>query len=398
MTREEVYQSCLDALKDHQVLILEAATGLGKTRMSIDLINHYLENQIGKKRILILVAKTVHKQNWLAEIDKWGGFKGDIQIVMECYESLKKHEGETFDFIIMDECHHLQSELRQDLFLSLKINHKAIGLSATIPRDLKRWFCAFFHTKIVKASIEEAIQSNILPTPKIMLIPLTLDDNQLTETIEINPKTKGKTYYGYYKDLWTYKSKKLHAIIKCTQKQKSDWLNKEVTYKKNTWERTHLEALKFSWLKACADRLKFLALAKNNIVLEILAHLQDKRTLTFCNNIEQTETLGKYCIHSKNNSAEDILNLFNTHRIDHITACQIMNEGVNLTDCQYGIFANINASDIIIKQRQGRILRHEHPVMVIPYYKGTREEELVRKMFKDYDKSLIHICHDIKEL
>ena len=53
---------------------------------------------------------------------------------------------------------------------------------------------------------------------------------------------------------------------------------------------------------------------------------------------------------------------------------------MNLSNCRIGIYANLNSSEIIIKQRLGRILRHEKPVIVIPFYKGTREEELVAKM------------------
>ena len=39
MTRKEVYSACEVALTKSNVLLLEAATGLGKTKISIDLIN-----------------------------------------------------------------------------------------------------------------------------------------------------------------------------------------------------------------------------------------------------------------------------------------------------------------------------------------------------------------------
>ena len=62
---------------------------------------------------------------------------------------------------------------------------------------------------------------------------------------------------------------------------------------------------------------------------------------------------------------------------------------MNLVECRVGIYANLNSSEIIIKQRLGRILRHKDPILIIPYYKGTREEGLMDKMLEDYNPALI---------
>lgn len=64
---------------------------------------------------------------------------------------------------------------------------------------------------------------------------------------------------------------------------------------------------------------------------------------------------------------------------------------VNLTNCRIGIYAALSSSEIRIKQRLGRILRHKDPLIVIPYYKGTRDEEIVKDMLKDYNPDLIQI-------
>ena len=71
---------------------------------------------------------------------------------------------------------------------------------------------------------------------------------------------------------------------------------------------------------------------------------------------------------------------------------------MNLSNCRIGIYAHLNSSEIIIKQRLGRILRHKSPVIVIPFYKGTREEELVAKMLEDYNPQLIHTVENITDI
>lgn len=71
---------------------------------------------------------------------------------------------------------------------------------------------------------------------------------------------------------------------------------------------------------------------------------------------------------------------------------------VNLTNCRIGIFCNLNSSEIVVKQRVGRILRHKSPIIIIPYFKDTREEELVEKMIEDYNKELIKTLNNINDL
>jgi superfamily II DNA or RNA helicase len=90
--------------------------------------------------------------------------------------------------------------------------------------------------------------------------------------------------------------------------------------------------------------------------------------------------------------------MFNTNKIKHITAVNILNEGVNLTNCRVGIFCNLNSSEIIVKQRVGRILRHKYPVIIIPFFNGTREQELVEKMVEEYDKNSIIVVDDIRSI
>ena len=95
--------------------------------------------------------------------------------------------------------------------------------------------------------------------------------------------------------------------------------------------------------------------------------------------------------------------MFNTKKINHITACNILNEGCNLTDCQVGVFVSINSSDIMTKQKNGRILRHKNPIIFILYYKNTREEEIVNTMMENYNPKLVAVLkpeqlNDIKTI
>lgn len=71
---------------------------------------------------------------------------------------------------------------------------------------------------------------------------------------------------------------------------------------------------------------------------------------------------------------------------------------MNLVNCQVGIYANLNSSDTIVKQRMGRLLRHKNPVLIVPYFVGTRDEELVNKMLENYNPELVTMINDYKKI
>lgn len=399
MTREELSSICIDSLRENNCILLELATGVGKTKISLDMVKCLISMKAKQSKIsmLLLVAKTVHKQTWLDEITKWGGLHGLDSLTIECYESLKKHEGEHFDIIVMDEVHHVGSDKRLDILKTIS-HDTMIGLSATIPKKLKSYLQYEYHAKVISCDVTKAIESDILPEPKIIFFPLRLDNTKPTEHIELNPKAKGPIHKGTYNQLWTYKKMKVHAIISCTQRQRVNEYDSVINYEKKRYMLTRQEFLKNKWLFDCGERIKYLANLKNNIVNHILYKLENERTITFCKTIEQAECLGKYAIHFKNKDSNTIYKLFNDRKINHITSVNILNENVNLVDCKYAIFANYSASEVCSAQRCGRALRHKSPIIIMPYYELTREEEIVKEMVKDFKEESIYTIHNIYEL
>lgn len=71
---------------------------------------------------------------------------------------------------------------------------------------------------------------------------------------------------------------------------------------------------------------------------------------------------------------------------------------VNLTNCRIGVYATLNSSDRMITQKLGRILRHPKPIIIIPYYKYTRDEEIVKKMCENYNPDLIKTINNLSEI
>lgn len=389
MNREEILDLGHSNILTHHCMIAELPTGFGKSKFAIDMASDIcskvFKDDECEANILILVAKTVHKQIWIDEMNKWGGIPSS-HIVIECYESLKAYKNCIFDMVICDEAQHL-SDRRLEILSTITINYNLLCLSATLPKSIKGYLKYKYNTYCIKTTLQNAIDNEVLPDPTIYLIPLKFD-KQIDQTIIRNGGKKLKIVECNFHERWDYyKRTDVEVHVKCTKDQYLQDLNSSIEYYK---KRNYNERMKRKWLKLCGDRLKWLAKCKNEYILTMLNYFKDYRTLTFCSSIEQSEILGKNCIHSKNKKSTEVLDKFNKKKIKHITSCNVLNEGVNLVDCRIGIFANLNASDIIVIQRLGRLLRHKDPVIIIPYYPETREEELVNKHLEGYNRDLIH--------
>ena len=388
MTREEILQEVLQISNKNKLLML--GTGVGKTRIALELINQIQP----RGKILIVIPRLVLIQNWKDEFIKWGYEKYLPQVEFVTYVSLPKKAGEHYDTICLDEAHHLSERCLQavpyikseyNILLSATIKSKSIPLLKNLFSDLY----------IYRVSLSKAIENEILPEPKIILIPFTLDNISQTELYRVqvkNPNRRTITYQQWLKGKWKYLNldvKPYGVDIMCTQQQKyneiqgyMDSINKKTS--KSVWDIVTLKQLG-------RERLQMLAEIKSDFVKQLLKYLKNYRTLTFCYDIKQTEELGKYCINSKNKKSQEYLDMFNNKKIKHITAAAMLNEGMNLSSCRYGIFANYNVSELCYIQRIGRLLRHKEPVIILPFYKNTKEQDIIADMIKDYDKSLITI-------
>ena len=304
--------------------------------------------------------------------------------------------------MVFDEVHHLSELKREYLDSILKVNPnvKLLFLSATIPRDIMDYMKSLGTYNIVKGNIADGIKDEVLPTPMIYTIPLYLDNIKCTEEIVKNPRCSNPVTCNYI-ERWNFikrfTSRKI--IIKCTQKQYYNELSDKIDWYKRKFMFNKTVIFKNKWLRAAGERIKWLSEQKVDICQSIISLLQDQRVLLFCNNIEQSLKFKDYApINSKNKNALKNLEDFNNSKINHISSVNMLSEGMNLTNCRVCLFCNLNASEILSQQKFGRSLRHPKPIVIIPYFKDTRDEELKDKMLKDYDSSMIKEITDIKDI
>lgn len=384
-SREEIEQFL--ERDDHLRYVMELSTGVGKTKLSLLKMAQW-KRQFGGK-FLIVIPKLVLIDNWKVEFEKFGYSELLKDVVFTTYNSLQKHMDIEWTSIIYDEIQHLSDRCK---LIQQKMKYKCfIGLSATIKRDMKYWLWSNVRgLEWIKMGLKDAIDNDVLPNPKVILIPLKLDNGMISEVYVKNPKAK-KSLEVAYKDRNKCWDKSIKYNIHCTQQQ---WYNETETM--IAWLDQH--APRFAYLKKCNDRLKWLSEKKTGFVKDLLKRITRHRVIVFCSSIAQSKELGMNSINSKDGIAQDVLDKFNNKEINKVTAVSMLNEGINAVDCKIGVFANLNSSEVVTVQRSGRCLRHKKPVIIIPYYINTRDEQLMNKMIQNYDPNMIVKINDLNEL
>lgn len=399
MTREETRDSILQLTNPN--ILCELPTSFGKSKIALDLIKHKFPNK-DNIHILIVIPRLVLIDNWKEEFKKWGmeNYLDIIEFVT--YVSFPKKCG-VWDMVIFDEAHHLSDRCRDKIRTYTKEGmpyitmRNCLLLSATVGRRLLNEFISLFDDLyICTVTTKQAIEADILPDPMVCLIPMYLDNVNITCQIVKNKTQKKELIIPYSKKFDFAKVKNRRIVIPCTQKQYYDDMSSLIRYYKKAKEESSFAGQQY--LRKSGERLKWLSEQKSNFVKYLLTLLYRQRTLTFCNSIAQTAALGTFCINSENTKQSmKYLELFNNGDIDHITACNMLDEGINLVNCRVGVYAVLNSSERMIKQKLGRLLRHPKPVIIIPYFVGTRDEEIVKKMLEDYNPELVKTITNLKE-
>lgn len=384
--RKEAAKEVLSSTAEN--LLIEFPTGFGKSKLAIDIIAKYKP-----ENVLIVIPRLVLIDTWRQEFTKWKKKTLLKKVTFVTYVSYPK-KADKWDMVIYDECHHLSDRCIEAL--SAFQVKRSILLSATVGRKIKDKLKANFQDlKSFSISARKAMKEDVLPTPKVYLLPLKLDNTVINQTIVKNPK-KGNPLKIPFSLRWQYKNVKDRRIeIYCTQAQYYQDISAYINWCK---ERVFNKIFENLYLRKAGERLKWLSDQKTSLIKAILHNLRDERVLTFCNSIKQTEAVSYYCINSDNKESQQNLEMFNKGEINHISACNMLDEGINLSSCRIGLYASLNSSERMIVQKLGRILRHPEPVIIIPYYEHTRDEEIVNKMCENYDSNYIYKLNNINEL
>lgn len=397
ITRDIAISKATLLARKHNNIILQWATGVGKSKAAIEIIADYGRAIDSYPSVLLVVAEIAHKDNWYKEFEKWEALEYWEYVEMDCYASLKNHRNSKYDIIILDEGHHSGTDIRLDILKTIQTT-KVIVLSATLDsknfESLEDIFGQFTSFNI---NLTNAIENNLLPVPKIYLFPLKLDNQSANQTfvLERGKKDKRKTITCSFSQRWTYWKDKnnypdIRLEVKCTENEKYNFLSEQFEYYKNQYFLTRQEHLKNKWLLIGSERKRFLGENKSKYVLHLLQQLRNKRFICFCSSIEQAELLGSSnAIHSDKKHSQHIIQSFNNKEINSLFAVGMLQEGQNLIDINAGVIVQLDGQERVFIQKFGRTLRSESPEQYIFYYENTRDQEYLENALEGINPEYI---------
>lgn len=390
--KTQLQEKEFETLRKNYRVLLKWATGCGKSKMTIDLINNALNTFSADTpvKVLFVIAEKAHKKNWEEEFKRWQLKKERTSIEIICYASLHKKADSSYDIIVFDEAHHLFTEKRMAAAETIHTSY-VYALSATLSSaHIDMLESIFGKFAISTVTLQNAIDKDILPNPKIFVIGLDLDPVTVNQEIVVG---KNPTIIVDWEHRFKYKGKNVSYTIKCTEMQKYIYITNDIEYWKRRYEFSRNAIFHNRWVNCGSQRKRFLGELKTDYLKQIISGFSKKtRYVCFCASINQATTLSKAnTISSKKTSKHNqaIIDAFNNKSINSIYAVGMITEGMNLKDIQVGVIAQLDGKERLFIQKFGRSLRADDPVTVIFYYRNTQDEIYLKKALENIDEKYV---------
>ena len=365
--RDRVQQEAIEAIiKNKGRGILTLATGIGKSKITIDYANKIRAKSIA----LIVPTQKLRDENWKDEFIKWDSEKLWNKVIRICYQSAHKIKDNNFDLVIMDELHSI-TELNSQFFDN-NYCKDIIGLTATFPKeDIKKDILKSLGLKVIyNLDIDQATELGIVSPFKITVIYTKLDD----KVAYIPAGNKIKSFLS-------------------TEKNQYNYINTVIRKAKNTYEpdKDKVEK-KINFLLLKRMRLIYNLRSKANTARYFLNNYinPEERTLVFCGSIDQANNICKYKYHSE--SGDEDYNKFKSLKINQLSCVQSLDEGENIPLLDNAIIVQLNSQERNLIQRIGRLIRYRegHTAKVYIFCcLDTQDEVWLNKSLENFDKNNI---------
>lgn len=375
MTNRSEFQNSVLEIKDFKNLVLRVATGVGKSRIALNLYKKF-----GIGECVIIIDKNVNEQNWLKEIRLLELDETKFKILN--YKSL--HKIKEADFIIFDEAGSLFGEVTFSRYSKLKVN-RAVFLDATIKdSDISK----LKEVSLVELKIQDAINSEFLPTPKIII--KYIDINKVKKDF-IFTKSRFKkdleeidVDYKDWKKLF-FSDQRLKLNIRCNAKQYLSLINEEISY---YIKKFYIERFKHIARNLGVARKRILGEIKEEAVRNLIEDLkkQEKRFVVFCSSVEQAYRFSDNVVCSDNKNNRELIDNFNNKITNELYNVSIVVRAENLIDIDCAIIVqlsrgidNNNEKLAAFEQQLGRVLRGKNPVLYIFIVKDSVDEDFLKE-------------------
>jgi len=344
-----------------------APTGTGKTIIAGHAIKTLGEPTLvicPTERILKMWRERLREKFGLTATAYYGGEKRLGRITVSIYNTVAIHHPEIMDgfkLIVLDEVHHVASEVFQRVLRLIKPEHKVMALTATLRREDER------HNQIKAVipvvyclDLAEAMKRRLVAPVKVIPIPVSMNQEELKEYSEIMRRIS--------------RTKMASVAVKDENDRKR--LEQQVRKLVNM-------------RRQILSRLE----AKKEAVYKIALKHPNERILVFSESIKSIEEHKKYLLergvkaetyHSrKPEHVRDVIFSGWGKSFQVLLACRALDEGIDVPECGIAVIIASGMSVRQLVQRKGRIMRpREGKVakLYVIYAQGSVEARIPQKV------------------
>lgn len=310
--------------------LIAMATGTGKSKIAVDKIAEIEALKPELKALVVVPTEKLRDENWKNEFVKWGKEELWAKVRRSCYASVSKISQETFDIVILDECHNIT--LKNSEFFQNNTVKAVIGLTATPPTDeLKVNLLKQIGLNIIyQVSLDQAVSWGLISPYKITVVKVSLDSSRRNIKLGKRFLTELEAYH-HYTSYINHVNMENGTAAQLEKRKIFIGKRRDLIY--------NLES-KFQAAKFILDKMI----------------PQTDRTLIFAGSKKQAEQICPYFFHSS--STSEHYNMFKAKLINRLAAVNALNEGDNIEELDNALIIQSNSRDLHLIQRIGRIVRY----------------------------------------
>jgi superfamily II DNA or RNA helicase len=355
ITRDSGQEAVVIAYMRHFFLLVQYCTGFGKGKAALDAVKKRVRENKHRRLKGLIVVHNINAQTktWPMEIEDWWPeimYESDYAIV--CYQSLKKFENCTFDWMISDECHYYTAAYLKFFKKNKVLSH--ILMTGVLPEEPYK----------IKA-LKQLSNCNILT----ITLDLAIENEVLNE---------------YKVNVW---------MVDLTPMEWNDYINlcKDVDYATNTGIQPLIR-------KRIGARMHFLYNLKTKY--KAACYIRDqlrannRRFVMFVGSKEMADSLSPYCLYEGRDQA-DYLKFLN-QEVNEVASIKMIQEGANVKSLDSALMVQINGKELNFWQKLGRLMRLEIGMtasMHIIVAKNTFDQSWSERALRNVNKSRVTIRH-----
>lgn len=367
--------AALEAFKTYLRVGLVIGTGVGKTKMALDILDVLIQRDppLGLPILIAVSATDLRDSTWHAEMQKFN--KRFPNVILECYQTLYKWKDQKFYAVIADEGDFALTEEYSKFFFNNSLGYM-LFMTAFVTDAKKELLSQVVDKVVFEYTTQQAQKDGILNPTKFYEIRFPVG-HTATRRVEYKKGGTKQSFMQSENAAYDFLEKKYNSALFAYRAVQAK-ITSQALLGEDITELQRQSDVHFAKMKIYAGKRKTLLHtleSSRKVAKELIkcihAHTGNK-VLVFSMLTDQLDAICEHSYHG-GNVKDDNLEKLNAGDIKTLGVAKKVNRGVNLTEVNVLIKESYVGSDTDFQQQHGRGVRLRpdqtmYFIVMVPYY------------------------------